>query len=90
MLSGQERILKNDALTKVSVCISLSPSHAGEREWSRNWRGKQFGERGVNTSDTSRKGGECEADKGWEMQFPDGRTLADTFAVSKADLVARV
>lgn len=41
-------------------------------------------------ADTSRKGGEGEADQGWEMQFPDGRTLADTFAVSNTDLVTPV
>lgn len=41
-------------------------------------------------ADTSRKGGESETDQGWEMQFPDGRTLADTFAVSNADLVTPV
>lgn len=80
----------NSVLTKLSVCISLAPCHAGERAGRGNWRGKQFGDRGVNTSDTSRKGGECETDKGWEMQFPDGRTLADTFAVSNTDLVAHV
>lgn len=33
-------------------------------------------------ADTSRKGGESEADQEWEMQFPDGRMLADTSAVS--------
>lgn len=41
-------------------------------------------------ADTSRKGGESETDQGWEMQFPDGRTLADTFAVSNTDLVTPV
>jgi len=41
-------------------------------------------------ADTFRKGGESETDHGWEMQFPDGRTLADTCAVSNTDLVTPV
>ena len=77
------------SLKLVSVC--LSPCHAeGKGTGIGEEKNLERQELISCGADTSRKGGESETDQGWEMQFPDGRTLADTFAVSNTDLVTPV